>query len=85
MSSWKAWKTKASAWLKRALVILVVTIAILVAVFLIYKISVGIVKEQYRKKIANLQAELSVPPITQGVYNPNNYNPSYGQPPKPVF
>lgn len=87
MASWKAWKTKASAWIKRALIILVVTIAVLVGIFLIYKISVGILKEQYRKKIANLEAQLSIPPISQGGYPPP-YPPSYPPPyapQKPYF
>jgi hypothetical protein len=81
MSSWKAWKTKAATWLKRALIILVVTIAVLVGLFIIYKIFVGVVKESYRKKIANYEAELSVPPIAQGYGQASFGLPPYAQPP----
>lgn len=83
MGSWKAWKTKASAWLKRALIILAVTIATLVGVFIVYKISVGVLKESYRKKIANYEAQLSIPPISQGYGVP--VSQGYGVPNPPMI
>lgn len=68
MASWKAWKTKASAWLKRALIITVITIATLIALFLIIKLFVGVTKTQLRKEIATLEAQLQYSGRSPPVY-----------------
>jgi hypothetical protein len=55
----KAWKQKASAWIKRALIIAGIVIATSVGLFLAYKAYQGATKNRLRAQIAMLQAQVS--------------------------
>jgi hypothetical protein len=58
----KAWKQKASTWIKRALVIAGISIAVIVAAFLSWKAWVGAVKGSLRNEIAKLEAQRQAAP-----------------------
>jgi len=53
----KAWKQKASTWIKRALVIAGISIAVIVGAFLAWKAYVGSVKNSLRREIVKLEAQ----------------------------
>jgi hypothetical protein len=57
----KAWKQKASTWIKRALIIAGVVLATAIGLFLTYKAVVGFTKSRLRREIASLQAQVSAP------------------------
>lgn len=58
MGSWKAWKQKASAWLKRALIITLIVIAVAVGGYVAWTAFIGARKRALRSQIASLQAEI---------------------------
>jgi P2-related tail formation protein len=62
----KAWKQKASTWIKRALIIAGIVLVVAVGSFLAYKAVVGATKSRLRKQIATLQAQVSAAPAASG-------------------
>ena len=62
----KAWKQKASAWIKRAVIIAGIVIATSVGLFLAYKAYQGASKTRLRSQIESLQAQVSSPAAITG-------------------
>lgn len=60
----KAWKQKASTWIKRALIIAGIVLATGIGLFLTYKAVVGARKNSLRNQIASLQAQVSAAPAS---------------------
>lgn len=58
----KAWKQKASAWIKRALIIAGISIAVVVGAFLSWKAIVGARKNTLRRQIVSLEEQLKAAP-----------------------